>query len=163
MYKNADKYPHELFVQNAVIKWLRANHWSKKMIVTDGRGPDIFVTNDNYSRTWTIECKGGSYSAKYPDACDSVNFRLALGQVLMRKGGTSRTKLEAKEGGNKLGVAFPNTPGFMKHLGSFNWQFAKALNLYLFFVDKDGAVEIYDWKRLKNEVRNNDSGRSVLG
>jgi hypothetical protein len=161
MKKDADKYPHELFVQNAMINWLRMNNWGKNMIVTDGGGPDIHTTNNRFSRTWTIECKGGTYTAKYPDACDAVNFRLALGQVLMRKGGTSRTKPSAGDGGNKLGVAFPNTPGFVRHLHGFNWQFAKALNLYFFFVDKGGNVEMYDWKRLKREFSNEATKKIV--
>lgn len=146
---NKELYPYEPFVQKAVLKYLELKNYSigcSKELWE--HGVDIKVRNASYSRYWLVEAKGGSRS-KNPRSVDTNNFVFGLGQILTRI--QSVTNPQAKAGSNKYGVAYPYY--FIKFFERkrLHWNLCKNLNLYVFLVKEDGAVEEYNWKRIKDE------------
>lgn len=138
----------EDFVQNAIVKHLEANGWSKSLQSSElwEQGVDIKVRNNRYSRYWLIEAKGDpSLKVKNPSGSQSSSFNSAVGQIItrMHRNGKSGYKY-----GYKYGVAFPLS--FRKMvLRKIPFDVMDKLNLYLFFVDKIGNVEELDWKKIK--------------
>jgi hypothetical protein len=138
----------EDFVQNAIVKHLEANGWSKSLQSSElwEQGVDIKVRNNKYSRYWLIEAKGDpSLKVKNPSGSQSSSFNSAVGQIItrMHRNGKSGYKY-----GYKYGVAFPLS--FRKMvLRKIPFDVMDKLNLYLFFVDKIGNVEELDWKKIK--------------
>jgi len=130
----------EKFVKQAVINWLFRNGWGRNLRVGELRdkGVDIKVCHNKYSRYFLIEVKG---EGKIRQA-DEVAFVYSLGQIITRMshGGTTRTY---------FGLGLPTVSANIA-LRRIPWQVAKKLLLYVFSVDKDGKVKLYDWRKLKN-------------
>jgi hypothetical protein len=138
----------EDFVQDRIIEYLSANGWSKslKSKTLKEHGVDIKVRNDKVSRYWLIECKGdASPNAKYPRSHREVNFNLALGQIItrMQTGGARAYKYRYK-----YGVGYPASFKDLI-LRRLPYDVCDKLNLYVFFVDEEGGVEVIGWKDLK--------------
>lgn len=138
----------EDFVQEKIVEYLHASGWSKSLKAKGLRehGVDIKVRNDKFSRYWLIEVKGdASPNAKYPRSHREVNFNLALGQIItrMKSNGARGYKYRYK-----YGVGYPAS---FKSIAvrRLPYDVCDKLNLYLFFVDEDGVVEMFDWKMLK--------------
>lgn len=146
---NKNSYPHESFIQKAVLNHLKENNYSigapKELWE---HGVDIKMRNASYSRYWLIEVKGGSNS-KNKKSVDTNNFVFGLGQIVTRI--QSTTDPQAKTGSDKYGVAYPYY--FKKYLERkrLHWNLCKNLNLYIFLVKESGEVEKYNWKRIKDE------------
>ncbi|HZE87227.1 MAG TPA: hypothetical protein VE090_03390 [Methylomirabilota bacterium] len=138
----------EDFVQEKIIDNLTNNGWSKslKSKTLKEHGVDIKVRNDKFSRYFLIECKGdASPTAKYPRSHREVNFNLALGQIITRM---QTTGTRAYKYRYKYGVGYPAS---FKDLvvRRLPYDVCDKLNLYVFFVDEYGAVEMLGWKDLK--------------
>jgi hypothetical protein len=138
----------EDFVQEQIIKHLTSNGWSTslKSKTLKEHGVDIKVRNDKVSRYWLIEVKGdASPTAKYPKSHREVSFNLALGQIItrMKTGGIRGYKYRYK-----YGVGYPAS---FKDLvvRRLPHDVCFKLNLFVFLVDENGGVEVYDWKQLK--------------
>jgi hypothetical protein len=138
----------EDFVQDRIIEFLTANGWSKslKSKTLKEHGVDIKVRNDKVSRYWLIEYKGdASPTAKYPRSHREVNFNLALGQIITRM---QTTGARAYKYRYKYGVGYPvSFKGLIVRRLPFD--VCDKLNLYIFFVDGEGAVEVLGWRDLK--------------
>ena len=150
MSKTNDGYPYEPFIQAATVKYLASIGYSQNIKAKKLRehGVDIRVKNNKYSRYWLIECKGGPRRAKHPNASAISSFWCGLGQILTRI--HSKTQPTGASGSNKYGIAYPDY--FKdKFLKKIHWHVCKQLNLYFFFVDPHGHVEMYDWQRIKQE------------
>ncbi len=142
-----NKYPYEIFIQDRVAEHLISKGYSiQKNSELHGHGVDIKARNEKYSRYWLVEVKGGS-SSKNAKSVNTNNFVFGLGQILTRI--QSVVPPKATAGSNKYGVAYPDE--FKKFLRSqrLHWNLCKNLNLYIFFVRKNGDVEEYNWERVK--------------
>lgn len=139
----------EDFVQNSVIKYLEVNGWGKSLTSKElwEQGVDIKVRNNKFSRYWLIEAKGDpSAKVKNPAGSMSSGFNSAMGQIVTRM---HRSGVRGYKYGYKYGIAFPSS--FRKMiLRKIPFDIMDKLNLYLFFVDKQGKVEELDWKKVKN-------------
>jgi len=138
----------EDFVQEKIIKHLTENGWSTslKSKTLKEHGVDIKVRNDKFSRYWLIECKGdASPKAKFPRSHREVHFNLALGQIItrMKTGGARGYKYRYK-----YGVGYPASFKEMA-MRRVPYDVCDKLNLFMFFVSEDGAVEVVDWKDLQ--------------
>lgn len=138
----------EDFVRDQIVKYLTSNGWSKSMVSKTLRehGVDIKVRNDKFSRYWLIEAKGdASPNAKHPRSHREVHFNLALGQIItrMKTSGTRGYKYRYK-----YGVGYPES---FKDLvvRRLPYDVCDKLNLYIFFVNELGEVEVLNWKDLK--------------
>jgi len=142
------KLLREKFVQDSIIEYLYKNGWSKKMRAKGLKehGVDIKVQNDKVSRYWLIEVKGdASPKAKYPRSHREVNFNLAIGQIITRMHTTGGRSYKYRY---KYGIGYPST---FKDIVTrrLPYDVCDKLNLYIFFVDAKGNVEMLDWKKLK--------------
>jgi len=138
----------EKFVQDSIIEYLYKNGWSKKMRAKGLKehGVDIKVQNDKVSRYWLIEVKGdASPKAKYPRSHREVNFNLAIGQIITRMHTTGGRAYKYRY---KYGIGYPST---FKDIVTrrLPYDVCDKLNLYIFFADAKGNVEMLDWKKLK--------------
>ncbi len=138
----------EGFVQERTIDYLTKNGWSTSLRSKTLRehGVDIKVRNDKFSRYWLIEVKGdASPKAKHPSSHREVNFNLALGQIItrMKTGGTRSYKYRYK-----YGVSYPKSFKDVV-VRRLPYDVCDKLNLYVFFVDENGEVEMLGWKDLK--------------
>lgn len=138
----------EDFVQGKIVEYLHSNGWSTSLKAKGLKehGVDIKVRNDKFSRYWLIEVKGdASPTAKYPRSHREVNFNLALGQIItrMKSGGARGYKYRYK-----YGVGYPASFRTIA-VRRLPYDVCDKLNLYLFFVDEEGAVEQIDWKQLR--------------
>lgn len=138
----------EDFVQEKIIDYLQSQGWSKSLKAKGLKehGVDIKVRNDKFSRYWLIEVKGdASPKAKYPRSHREVNFNLALGQIItrMKSGGARGYKYRYK-----YGVGYPQSFRSIA-VRRLPYDVCDKLNLYLFFVDEEGNVEVLDWKELR--------------
>jgi hypothetical protein len=142
----------EDFVQNALIKHLEKEGWSKSLQSAElwEQGVDIKVRNNKFSRYWLIEAKGDpSIKVKSPAGSQSSSFNSAVGQIITRM---HRNGVRGYKYGYKYGIAFPIS--FRKMvLRKMPFDVMDKLNLYLFFVDKKRNVEEIHWKKLK-EIKN---------
>jgi hypothetical protein len=139
----------EQFVQDAIVAHLRHVGWSHNLVTKEGRahGVDIRVRNDRYPRFFLIEVKGDpGPKVKRPASSRESCFNGALGQVL--------TRMKVKTGdpqykyGYKYGIGFPFSfePLVLRRLP---WAVCHRLNLYVFLVDADGSVRMFDWREIK--------------
>ncbi len=138
----------EDFVQEQIIKHLTSNGWSTslKSKTLKEHGVDIKVRNDKFSRYWLIEVKGdASPTAKYPKSHREVNFNLAVGQIVTRM---QTTGARAYKYRYKYGIGYPASfkDLVMRRLP---YDVCDKLNLYVFLVDENGAVEMLGWRDLK--------------
>jgi len=138
----------EYFVQEKIIEYLTQNGWSTslKSKTLKEHGVDIKVRNNKFSRYFLIECKGdASEKAKYPKSHREVNFNLALGQIITRM---QTTGTRAYKYRYKYGVGYPASfrDVVMRRLP---YDVCDKLNLYVFFVDESGSVEMLGWRDLK--------------
>lgn len=138
----------EDFVQEQIIKHLTSNGWSTslKAKTLKEHGVDIKVRNDKVSRYWLIEVKGdASPTAKYPKSHREVNFNLAIGQIITRM---QTTGTRAYKYRYKYGIGYPASfkDLVMRRLP---YDVCDKLNLYVFLVDENGAVEMLGWRDLK--------------
>lgn len=139
----------EDFVQEKIIEYLKKEGWSTSLRAKGLKehGVDIKVRNDKFSRYWLIEVKGdASPKAKYPRSHREVNFNLALGQIItrMQTGGAKGYKYRYK-----YGVGYPAS--FKEHvLRRLAYDVCDKLNLYVFFANEEGLVEVYDWKKIRD-------------
>jgi len=139
----------EDFVQAKIIEYLTNHGWSKSLRskTLKEHGVDIKVRNDKVSRYWLIECKGdASPTAKYPKSHREVNFNLALGQIItrMQTMGTRAYKYRYK-----YGVGYPTSFKEIV-LRRLSYDVCDKLNLYVFFVNEAGVVELFDWRNIKD-------------
>jgi hypothetical protein len=141
----------EDFVQKSVVKYLKENGWNTSLQNAElwEQGVDIKVRNDKFSRYWLIEAKGDpSSKVKSPSGSKSSSFNSAVGQIITRM---HRKGVRGYKYGYKYGIAFPLS--FRKMvLRKIPYDVMDKLNLYVFFVDKKGAVEEISWKTLKTIV-----------
>jgi len=139
----------EDFVQDKIIEYLNQNGWSKnlKSKTLKEHGVDIKVRNNKFSRYFLIEVKGdASPTAKFPKSHREVNFNLGLGQIITRMG-TDRKR--GYKYGYKYGVGYPSSFKDIV-LRRLPFDVCDKLNLYVFFADENGEVEMFDWKKIKN-------------
>jgi hypothetical protein len=140
----------EDFVQSCVIRHLEENGWSKSLKSKElwEQGVDIKVRNNNFARYWLIEAKGDpSVKVINPSGSQSSSFNSALGQIITRM---HRNGARGYKYGYKYGIAFPSSFRGMV-LRKIPFDVMDKLNLYLFFVDKNGFVEELDWKKVKEQ------------
>lgn len=130
----------EKFVKQSIINWLFRNGWGHNLRVGElrDRGVDIKVRHNKYSRYFLIETKG---EGKIKQS-NEVAFVYSLGQIItrMKSGGSTRTY---------YGLGLPTTSANIA-IRRIPWQVAKKLLLYVFSVDKNGKVKLYDWRKLKD-------------
>lgn len=139
----------EEFVQESIIKYLTQNGWNTnlKSKTINEHGVDIKVRSDKFSRYFLIEAKGdASINAKYPRSHREVQFNLALGQIITRMKTSGKRAYKYRY---KYGVGYPLS---FKDLivRRLPYDVCDKLNLYVFFVDEEGKVEVFDWKKLKD-------------
>jgi len=150
-----NKLLSEGFVQDKIIQYLNTNGWSKnlKSKTLKEHGVDIKVRNNKFARYWLIEVKGdASPTAKYPKSHREVNFNLAIGQIVTRMW---TTRKRGYKYGYKYGVGYPAS--FKDTvLRRLPYDVCDKLNLYIFFVNENGVVELFDWKQLRKlqELKN---------
>jgi len=118
------------------------------------QGVDIKVKNRQYARYFLVEVKGDpGENVKSRGGSMSSSLNSALGQII------TRMKRDGKPGykyGYKYGVGFPESfKGLLIHKVPFD--IFDKLNMYAFFVSGNGYVEMYDWRRLRDEQRNKKS------
>lgn len=138
----------EDFVQKQIIQYLIKNGWntSLKSKNLKEHGVDIKVRNDKFSRYWLIEVKGNaSPNAKFPKSHREVHFNLALGQIITRM---QTNGVRAYKYRYKYGIGYPES---FKNLvlRRLPYDVCDKLNLYIFFVNEKGTVEMLTWKDLK--------------
>ena len=148
MKTKMNKLLTEDFVQEQIIKHLTSNGWSTslKSKTLKEHGVDIKVRNDKFSRYFLIEVKGdASPTAKYPKSHREVNFNLAVGQIVTRM---QTTGARAYKYRYKYGIGYPASfkDLVMRRLP---YDVCDKLNLYVFLVDENGAVEMLGWRDLK--------------
>ncbi|HRY62237.1 MAG TPA: hypothetical protein P5056_00465 [Candidatus Paceibacterota bacterium] len=138
----------EDFVQDRVIRHLEKNGWSKSLKSKElwEQGVDIKVCNNKFSRYWLVEAKGDpSIKVLSPSGSQSSSFNSALGQIVTRM---HRNGARGYKYGYKYGIALPSSFKRMA-IRKIPFDVMDKLNLYLFFVDKNGNVEELDWKKVK--------------
>lgn len=138
----------EDFVQDKIISYLNQNGWSRslKSKTLKEHGVDIKVRNDKVARYWLIEVKGdASPTAKYPRSHREVNFNLALGQIVTRMitDGVRGYKYRYK-----YGIGYPASFRSLV-VRRLPYDVCDKLNLYVFFVDMEGSVELLGWRDLR--------------
>lgn len=138
----------EDYVQKRIIDYLANNGWSKRLKAKGLKehGVDIKVKNDKVARYFLVECKGdASPKAKYPSSHREVNFNLALGQIItrMKTSGARGYKYRYK-----YGIGYPSS---FKDLivRRLPYDVCDKLNLYVFFVNNTGEVEMLGWRDIK--------------
>ncbi len=135
----------EDFVQRSVIRYLEKNGWSKSLKSAElwEQGVDIKVCNNKFSRYWLIEAKADpSITVKSPTGSMSSSFNSALGQIITRMHTKGARGYKYRY---KYGIAFPVS--FKKMvLRKIPYDVMDKLNLYLFFVNEIGNIEVYDWR-----------------
>lgn len=138
----------EDFVQEKIIDYLKSEGWNTSLRAKNLKehGVDIKVRNDKFSRYWLIEVKGdASPTAKYPKSHREVNFNLALGQIITRMQTNGARSYKYRY---KYGVGYPTSFKEMV-LRRISYDVCDKLNLYIFFVNENGDVELFDWKNIK--------------
>lgn len=138
----------EDFVQSKIVEYLALNGWSKSLKAKGLRehGVDIKVCNDKFSRYWLIEVKGdASPTAKSPRSAREVNFNLALGQIVTRMHSNGSRGYKYRY---KYGVGYPASFKSVV-IRRLPFDVCDKLNLYVFFVDEAGNVELLGWQDLK--------------
>ena len=138
----------EDFVQAQIIKHLASNGWSTslKSKTLKEHGVDIKVRNDKFGRYFLIEVKGdASPTAKNPKSQREVNFNYAVGQIVTRM---QTTGARAYKYRYKYGIGYPAS---FKDLvvRRLPYDVCDKLNLHVFLVDENGAVEMLGWRDLK--------------
>lgn len=139
----------EDFVQEKIVEYLSSKGWSTSLRAKGLKehGVDIKVRNNKVSRYWLIECKGdASPTAKYPKSHREVNFNLALGQIITRM---QTTGARAYKYRYKYGVGYPESFKEIV-LRRLSYDVCDKLNLYVFFVNETGEVELFDWRNIKD-------------
>lgn len=138
----------EKFVQGCIVEFLFRKGWGRNLRSKSEKehGVDIKVRNNKFSRYWLVEVKGdASKTAKYPRSHREVNFNLAIGQII------TRMKWDGKPGykyGPKYGIGFPESFADLVRR-RLPYDVCYKLNLYVFLVDGDGKVTLYNWNQLK--------------
>ena len=139
----------EDFVQKSVVEYLKVQGWSTSLRNAElwEQGVDIKVRNDKFSRFWLIEAKGDpSVKVKSPLGSISSSFNSAVGQIITRMHTNGKRGYKYRY---KYGIAFPIS--FRKMvLRKIPFDVMDKLNLYIFFVDKEGNVEQLSWVQMKN-------------
>jgi len=142
----------EEFVQKCIIIHLKKLGWNRNVETKElhEKGVDIRLTNNNYNRSWLIECKGDAKNAKSPNSSKQSSFHHVFGQII------KRMKTNGKLGyryGNKYGVGFPVS---FKDLVIKNlpYNVCYKLSLTVSIVNKDGKVDELDYKVLKKAQTN---------
>ncbi|MEA2097530.1 MAG: hypothetical protein U9P70_00400 [Patescibacteria group bacterium] len=141
----------ENFIQDAVIKYLANNGWSKCLNSAElwEQGVDIKVRNNNYGRYWLIEVKGDpKIKVKNPAGSRSSSFNSAMGQIITRMHSNRSEKYRDCYHGYKYGLAFSVYFRDMI-IRKVPFNVLRRLCLYIFFVDKNKKVEEINWRRLK--------------
>ena len=141
----------EDFVQDAVIKYLDDKGWSKCLNSAElwEQGVDIKVRNNNYGRYWLVEVKGDpSIKVKSPAGSRSSSFNSAMGQIITRMHSNRSEKYRDCYHGYKYGLAFSTYFRDMV-IRKTPFNVLRRLNLYVFFVDKNGNAEEINWRKLK--------------
>lgn len=141
----------ENFVQNAVVKYLDNKGWSKYLNFAKlhEHGVDIKVKNNKVGRYWLIEVKGDpSVRVKSSAGSRSSSFNSAMGQIITRMHSNRSEKYRNCYHGYKYGLAFSSYFRDMV-IRKTPFNVLRRLNLYVFFVDKNGNVEEINWRELK--------------
>ncbi|TSC81999.1 MAG: hypothetical protein G01um101420_529 [Parcubacteria group bacterium Gr01-1014_20] len=133
----------EKFVKQSIINWLFRNGWGTNLRVGELRdkGVDIRVRHNKYSRYFLIETKGEGIIRQSME----VAFIYSLGQIITRMKTDGSTRYY-------FGLGLPESCASIA-LRRLPWQVAKKLLLYVFSVDKNGKVKLYDWRKLKAAQR----------
>lgn len=139
----------EKFVRDSIVEFLFRKGWGRNLRIRckRERGVDIKVRNNKFPRYWLIEVKGdASKKAKYPSSHREVNFNLALGQIMTRMHSIGKRGYKYRY---KYGVGFPSSFKSLV-LRRLPYDICDKLNLYVFLVNKEGKVSLYDWEKIKN-------------
>jgi hypothetical protein len=140
----------EKFVEKKIVEYLSRKGWGRNLRThaLDEHGVDMKVRHNKYARYWLVEVKGDAGpGAKHPNSVRETNFVYGVGQIISRM---HRSGKPGYKYGYKYGVGFP--AGFRsKVLRRIPFDVCHKLNLYFFFVDLKGKVELLDWKVLKKE------------
>ena len=139
----------------AILDYLYRNGWSTKPHIkqTNEKGVDIRVQNDKvHSRYFFIETKGESGSKNASSISENA-FVYSLGQLVTRM-----KVVEAKYAYN-YGLGLPEKSAKIS-LRRIPWQFAKAVCLHIFSVDRDKKTTQYSWQDLKKVQENKNSSKS---
>lgn len=139
----------EPFVQSQIIEHLKLKGWGKNLVEKglNEHGVDIKVKNDKFGRYWLIETKGDpSESVKSPYGSRISSFHSAIGQILTRMHTEGKSNYKYRY---KYGIGLPITYKEMA-LRKMPHDVCNKLNLYFFFVDHKGEVQVYDYKAIKN-------------
>lgn len=133
-------------VQLAVLDHLYKIGWGYHPYIkqTNEKGVDIRVQNDRvHSRYFFVETKGESDS-KSANSYSENSFVNSLGQIVTRM-----SVVDARYAYN-YGLGLPEKAA-KTALGRIPWQFARAVCLYIFAVNRDGKVTQYSWKDMKKQ------------
>ena len=139
----------EEFIQDKVVQYLETLGYDKNQNTKElwEHGVDIKVRHRGFSRYWLIEVKGDpGKNVKSPGGSRSSSLNSAVGQIVSRMH-TNRKDRNYKYG-YKYGVAFPESFREMV-LRKIPYDVCFKLNIYLFFVNALGQVDMYDWKKVK--------------
>lgn len=137
----------ETFVQNCIAEYLFGLGYHKQEPRgLREHGVDIKVKHKNYGRYFLVEVKGDpGLKVKSPEGSRNSIMNSAIGQII------TRMHTDRKRGykyGYKYGIGFPYS--FKERLlKKIPYDVCDKLNLSLFFVDYEGGVEEYDYKKLK--------------
>jgi len=142
---NKDELFREHIVQEMVVRWLKNRGYVvvEKCVdnpadyedITLCRTSTVFgidIVAQKNREKWIIEVKG---ETKGGTAAGDVDLMSGIGQLL--------TYMKAENGELLYGIAIPNTPHFANALKKLRGSIAiKKLNLHLFLVEMDGAVNL---------------------
>lgn len=136
----------EPFVKSSIEKYL-SKDWKFEPTRLREHGVDIKAKHKKCGWYWLIETKGDPGSkVKTPSGSRNVDLKTAIGQIISRMHTNRKQRLYKY--GYRYGLGFPISYKKIA-LRDIPYDVCDKLNLYLFFVDDKGRVEVYDWKKVK--------------
>lgn len=131
----------ERHVRRAIRDYLSRNGWDRncRERETHEPGVDLKVRHNDYSRYFLIETKGES-SAKSAKSMNETAFVYSLGQII--------TRMNVGKARYYYGLGLPSSSARIA-VRRIPWQVAKRLLLYVFSVDPNEKVKMFDWKGMK--------------
>jgi hypothetical protein len=118
-FPGGDLYPHEEFIQNALVRHFVERGFSVEM---ERHNPDVLAWQPGGER-WHIEAKGLTTAV-------GLDFRTGIGQLV--QGMTER--------GPRYAIAVPDEPAFRSQCSRVTRWVRQDLNLWWLFVDSQGSI-----------------------